>query len=147
MIKDNIKNASLYYGLGENFRLALEYLSSYNGKADAKEDIKVSDGVKIKVRPYNTKEQSECSFEAHKLEADIHYVVGGCEKIGYAPISSLKVNYEQPEKDMIYLEGEGVNVPLYQGDFMITFPDDAHMPCIKVDESVMCNKLIAKIKL
>jgi hypothetical protein len=30
---------------------------------------------------------------------------------------------------------------------MITLPDDAHMPCVKQDESVFCAKLIAKVLL
>jgi beta-galactosidase beta subunit len=49
---------------------------------------------------------------------------------------------------MIYLAGEGTNIPLRAGDFMITLPQDAHMPCVKLgEESVLCAKLVAKIKL
>ena len=147
MIKDNIKNAHLYFGLGENFRLALEYLKSYEKEANVREDVVINEYVKIKCRPYDTKDKKECSFETHATEADIHFVVSGCEKIGYAPVDSLKVVGENKEKDMIYLEGEGTDIPLLPQEFMITFPDDAHMPCIKLNESVRCGKLIAKIKL
>ncbi len=147
MIKDNIKNAALYYGLGERFETALRFLEQYGGKADERADMPVSDGVMVKCRPYVTKPQSECSFEAHRKFADIHFVVSGSEKIGYAPAGTLRIVSEDESKDMIRLEGSGVNVPLEKGDFMITFPDDAHMPCVENGSPVFCGKLVAKVEL
>ena len=147
MIIDNIKNASKYFGLGKGFEAALTYLASYDGKADQKADIPVCEGVMVKCRPYMTKPVEECAFEAHEKYADIHFVVSGCECIGYAKTDSLRVVRTDEAKDMIYLEGEGTNIPLNAGDFMITLPDDAHMPCIQQNESVFCAKLVAKILL
>lgn len=147
MIIDNIKNASKYFGLGKGFEAALTYLASYDGKADEKADIPVCEGVMVKCRPYMTKPVEECVFEAHAKYADIHFVVSGCECIGYAPTDSLRVVRMDEAKDMIYLEGQGTDIPLNAGDFMITLPDDAHMPCIKQSESVFCAKLVAKILL
>ncbi len=148
MIIDNIKNASQYFGLGAGFEAALTFLANYTDTATEKADIPVCDGVMVKCRPYMTKNASECTFEAHEQYADIHFVVSGCECIGYAPIDTLVVTDKNAEKDMICLEGQGINVPLHAGDFMITLPQDAHMPCVKLgDESVLCAKLVAKIKL
>lgn len=148
MIIDNIKNASQYFGLGAGFEAALTFLANYSGKADEKADIPVCEGVMVKCRPYMTKDEADCSFEAHEQYADIHFVVSGCECIGYAPIDALTITDKNAEKDMVYLEGKGLNVPLNAGDFMITLPQDAHMPCVKQgDESVFCAKLIAKVKL
>ena len=147
MIIDNIKNASKYFGLGKGFEEALTFLANYNGKADEKADIPVCEGVMVKCRPYMTKPAQECAFEAHEKYADIHFVVSGCECIGYAPTGSLTETRRDESKDMVWLEGEGVNLPLNAGDFMITLPDDAHMPCIQQNESVFCAKLVAKILL
>ena len=147
MIIDNIKNASKYFGLGKGFEDALTFLANYDGKADEKADIPVCEGVMVKCRPYMTKPAQECAFEAHEKYADIHFVVSGCECIGYAPTGSLTETRRDESKDMIWLEGEGVNLPLNAGDFMITLPDDAHMPCIQQNESVFCAKLVAKILL
>ena len=147
MIIDNIKNASKYFGLGQGFEAALTFLANYDGKADERADIPVCEGVMVKCRPYMTKPVEECAFEAHAKYADIHFVVSGCECIGYAPTDSLRVVRTDEAKDMIYLEGQGTNIPLNTGDFMITLPDDAHMPCIKQNESVFCAKLVAKILL
>ena len=147
MIIDNIKNASKYFGLGKGFEEALTFLANYDGRADEKADIPVCEGVMVKCRPYMTKPAQECAFEAHEKYADIHFVVSGCECIGYAPTGSLTETRRDESKDMIWLEGEGVNLPLNAGDFMITLPDDAHMPCIQQNESVFCAKLVAKILL
>ncbi|MBQ8718854.1 MAG: YhcH/YjgK/YiaL family protein [Clostridia bacterium] len=148
MIIDNIKNAANYYGLGAGFEAALKFLATYSDTATEKADLPVCDGVMVKCRPYMTKDAADCTFEAHEKYADIHFVVSGCECIGYAPIDTLTVTDKNEEKDMIYLDGEGTNIPLRAGDFMITLPQDAHMPCVKLgDESVFCAKLVAKIKL
>ncbi len=147
MIIDNIKNASKYFGLGKGYEEALTFLMNYDGKADEKADIEVSDLVMVKCRPYMTKPEADCAFEAHEKYADIHFVVSGCECIGYAPTDSLTVTRKEEAKDMIYLDGKGVMMPLGPGDFMITLPDDAHMPCVMQDEPVFCAKLVAKIKL
>jgi YhcH/YjgK/YiaL family protein len=147
MIKDNIKNAHLYYGLGENFKKALQFLEAYDGAANEKADIPVCEGVMVKCRPYLTKPVSECSYEAHKRDADIHFVVSGNECIGYAPVGTLSVNRTDEAKDMIWLDGTGTDIPMEPGDFMITFPEDAHMPCVQNGEPVLCGKLIAKVRL
>ena len=148
MIIDNIKNAANYYGLGAGFEAALKFLANYSDTATEKADLPVCDGVMVKCRPYMTKDTADCTFEAHEEYADIHFVVSGCECIGYAPIDTLTVTAKDAAKDMIYLDGEGTNIPLRAGDFMITLPQDAHMPCVKYgDESVLCAKLIAKVKL
>ncbi|MBQ4573808.1 MAG: YhcH/YjgK/YiaL family protein [Clostridia bacterium] len=147
MIIDNIKNAAKYFGLGKGYEEALTFLMNYDGKADEKADIEVSDLVMVKCRPYMTKPEADCSFEAHEQYADIHFVVSGCECIGYAPTDSMTIVRRDEAKDMIYLAGKGVMMPLGPGDFMITLPDDAHMPCVMQDEPVFCAKLVAKIKL
>ena len=68
------------------------------------------------------------------------------ELIARYDIGILPLHIILGEQD--YLDGQGINVPLRAGDFMITLPDDAHMPCVKYgDESVLCAKLIAKVKL
>ena len=147
MIVDNIKNAHLYFGLGKGIEKALKFLINYDGKADEKADIHVGDDVMVKCRPYMTKPTSECEFEAHEKYADIHFVVSGCECIGYAPVDTLTIKDKNLDADMVYLQGTGVNVPLNAGDFMITLPHDAHMPCVMQDKPTFCAKLIAKVRL
>jgi YhcH/YjgK/YiaL family protein len=151
MIIDHIRNRHLYASLGSGIAAALEYcadaLEKYNTTGEfAEGDVEIGGGVIMKSHPVTTREANG-TFEAHEKYADIHFVVSGCECIGYAPTDALTVVRRDEDKDMIYLEGRGINVPLGPGDFMITLPDDAHMPCVKQDESVFCAKLIAKVLL
>lgn len=147
MILDNIKNASVYFGVDSAIEEALRFLMNYTGQIDKEESIRVSDRVTIKVCPYVTKDESECVFEAHKKYADIHYMVSGGECMAYALADRLDTVSEDEERDLILLSGSGAKVSLNKGDFLIAFPQDAHMCAIKQNEPAPCCKLVAKILL
>ncbi len=148
MIVDHIRNREQYYFLGEEFRKALDFFAAVSDEPFEKADIPVpNSGVLVKARPMNTKHEAECSFEAHRVYADIHFVAYGRERIGYADVKKLtEISYDS-EKDAVALTGQGDLVTLEQGYFMITLPDDAHMPCVCVGEPAPLGKMIAKIKL
>ena len=101
---------------------------------------------KMKFLNYMTKDITECTFEAHKKYIDIHYVAYGTECIGYSDVKKLKEISYNEEKDAAQLEGTGDVLTLEKGDFMITFTQDAHMPCICKENPVNLGKMIAKIK-
>ena len=145
MIVDNIKNASKYFGLGDNFKKALEYIQA--NAETITESIILDDEVKINFASYETKPQDECFFEAHKKYADIHFILEGSEIIGYAQTESLTVTKTDDENDCIILKGEGVNFPLEKGTFMIMLPQDAHEVAVFDGKNTHCTKLVAKIKL
>lgn len=145
MIVDNITNAAKYYGLGENFKKALEYIAE--NMATINNSVVLDENVKINYSSYATRNQDECFFEAHKKYADIHFILKGSEQIGYALTDSLTVREENDENDCIILDGSGINIPLEAGTFMIMLPQDAHMVGICNGEPSECTKLVAKIKI
>lgn len=145
MIIDNIKNASKYYCLGRDFENALKFMLNCNEIVD--EPVILNERIAIKPSSYTTRNETDCVFEAHKLYADIQFVVNGSECIGYSPTDRLKITSVNDEKDLILLDGKGVNMPLEKGDFMILFPDDAHMVGVRNGEFNECVKLVAKILL
>lgn len=149
MIVDHIRNAGRYACLGEGFQKALEYLAGYQPEAQpVKRDISLcGDEVFVKVRPYMTKPEAECAYEAHRLYADIHYVAQGSERMGWADAAQLTPGAYNPDKDMLSLSGQGQLIALQAGYFAITFPEDAHMPCVQLEQPELCVKLIAKVKL
>ena len=148
MIVDHIRNRENYYFLGEDFRKALDFFATVPDTPFEKADISVPDsGVLVKARPMNTKPEADCSFEAHRLYADIHFVAYGRERIGYADVRKLTELSYDSDKDAAALTGQGDLVTLEPGYFMITLPDDAHMPCVCVDEPAPLGKMIAKIKV
>lgn len=148
MIVDHIRNRQLYYGLGERFKKALDYLAAYEAGAQSDRDEHIEgDDLFVRIRPLVTKPLEQCSIEAHRLYADIHYVAKGVERIGYADVSTLnEVSYDE-KADAALLTGESDLVTLHEGYFMITLADDAHMPCVMADEPGFLEKLIVKVKL
>lgn len=147
MILDHIKNASVYFGVDPAIEEALHFLMNYDGPVDQRDVIRVSERVLVKICPYTTKPEEECVFEAHKRYADIHYMVRGREMMAYASPEALRVTEENEEKDLILLEGEGTTVPLNEGDFLIAFPQDAHLCAMMFDTPEPCCKLVAKVLL
>lgn len=145
MIMDTVAHAARYYGLGESFKTALSFLESYAGDASETEPIVLSEGVRVLSMSYTTKPRQECVFEAHDKHVDIHFVVAGEEAIGYADRKGMTVTKADTEHDVLFLEGAGKAATLKAGDFMITFPWDAHMPGMMTDESRLCRKLVVKI--
>jgi len=148
MIVDHIRNREKYYWLGADFKAALDFFATVSSEPFEKADILLENGeVLVKLRPMDTKKIEDCSFEAHRKYADIHFVAYGKEKIGYSDVSQLKLTEYDEEKDAAALEGKGDLVTLLPGYFMITLPDDAHMPCVCAETCEPLGKMIAKIKV
>ncbi len=147
MIVDHIRNREKYYFLGEAYKTALDYFATVSSGEFDETDIKLDNEVVIKARPMSTKEIKDCSFEAHRKFADIHFVVYGKEKIGYTDINKLGNAEYNEESDVAFFEGEGDLITLLPGYFLIALADDVHMPCVCVNEPEKLGKMIAKIKL
>jgi len=101
------------------------------------------------VDEYVTKDEVDALFEAHKKYADIQYVVWGEEKIGILPL--IKTTVEIPyndEKDIVFLDSEDKNYRLATPDrFFIFFPEDAHQPCVKINENTKIRKVVVKVRI
>ena len=148
MIFDHISNRHYYYSLGRDFQKALDFFAAVDDTPFEKADILVPDSdILVKARPMMSKPESECSFEAHRDYADIHFVAYGEEKIGTAPLREMRETGYNAEKDLVTVEGTGDTVLLRKGYFIITLPQDAHMPCIAPGECRPLGKMIAKIRM
>ncbi len=149
MIIDSLKNAKLYYGLGERIEKGLKFLentdlSEYkNGKYEI-------DGEKIyvSVQDYETKPLEQGKFEAHRKYLDIQYIIKGSERLGFGKIGEFSpaVDYDE-EKDIVFLNGQGDFAGAKEGDFLIFMPQDAHMPCISIKEPAYVKKAVVKVLL
>ena len=147
MVIDRIENRALYYGLGEDIRIALDYFATIGTEPLEREDRHIDHDVLIRVRPMTSRPIGECKFEAHRIYGDIHFVAYGEEQIGFCNVHEMKeISYDEA-KDAVALEGTGQVVTLKQGEFMITFLEDAHMPCIAPGEPAPLGKMIAKIRM
>lgn len=147
MIADNIKNAHFYYNIEENYRIALEFLKNNDliTMPEGKYSIK-NDEIYAIVQQYTTKIEAEGKLEAHRKYTDIQYIVSGEEKLGYSNIDNFipTTDYDE-EKDIIFGKGETSFIKAKAGDFLIFTPQDAHMPCICIDEPTFVKKVVIKI--
>lgn len=146
MIIDRIENAPLYYALHPKFKAAFEALASMDTLAIpvGRHDID-GDSIYVLVQEYTTKPKEQGKWEAHRRYIDLQYVVKGAEGMGYANIHHLQQGEYIPEKDFLPLFGEGDQVALHRGCFVLLFPEDAHMPSMALGESAPARKIVFKI--
>jgi YhcH/YjgK/YiaL family protein len=149
MVVDKIKNAGLYYSMGEKYEKAFKFLqdSDISKMAPGKYEIDGSH-VYALVQQYDSKPLIEGKWEAHRKYTDIQYVAEGAEQIGYANIHEVDAASEyDSEGDYLLLQGHGSMIPLNAGSFAIFWPEDAHMPCIALNESKSVRKVVVKVEL
>lgn len=149
MIIGKIKNLNRYKGLNKNLDTAIEYilntnlLSLNNGRNPIDED-----NVFINKFSYICSPEKDCFFEGHRDYLDIHIVLSGEEFLGYSDESDLTPITEYDSvNDFIKYEGPvSTYCKCAPGDFIITFPEDIHMPKISINnssvEKVVCKVLV-----
>jgi len=157
MITDKLSNASIYYKIGKEYEAALKWLevTDLASAALGRHEIQGDDIFAI-IQEYDAKPLRECTWESHKLYADIQYIISGSELMGYAPVERLVDEIDHtPEKDVInYTDSRnfGVFHNAEKGDFFIFFPHDGHCPCIKANTWIQTGtakvkKAVIKIKV
>lgn len=148
MIIDSISNFDKYTSLHRDFEKVFSFLKEL--KEDAKEGTTIleEDNVWANVIEVQEMPQNVRVFEAHKTFLDIHYILSGEEKFGYANIDRLQT--KQPYNavdDYELLEGEINAISLKEGDFMITFPEDAHIPDFEKTNDDKLVRVVVKVRI
>ncbi|MFC2135040.1 YhcH/YjgK/YiaL family protein [Bacteroidota bacterium] len=147
MIFDTISNAEIYYGLGEKFERALNFLkdTDFSNMEACKIDID-GDNMFAMVQEYKTKDPDDGKWEAHRNYIDIQYILSGSEDFGFVNFEYLDIlePYNE-ETDKALYEGDGDFLQLHEGEFVILFPYEAHMPCLAIEESETVRKVVIKV--
>ena len=146
MIFDHKNNFGLYTGLGKNFKEAFELITG-DGLEKKPGRYELKNGVYYMVQSYETKPENEGFFETHRKYIDLQYIVSGKERHGVAHVSilTLRTPYDA-EKDLVVYDGHGSSLILDTGFFSIYFPEDAHMPNLRVgSDPEKMAKVVAKI--
>jgi YhcH/YjgK/YiaL family protein len=149
MIVDILANTGLYGSISPKLTAAFNYLKNTDlaTVAVGKYEILGTDVFAI-VSEYQTKNEADAKWEAHEKYADVQYIISGVEKMGYAPIASMKEKEAyNPEKDIVFLEGKGDYITATAGTFIVFFPHDAHQPCVSAGDSSMVKKVVVKVKV
>lgn len=147
MIKGKIKDLNKYKGLNANLDKAIDFILSNDilSLEHGRNEID-GDNVFINRFSYTCKKEEDCFLEGHKDYLDIHLVLEGQELFGYSDVSDLTVASEyDKDNDFIKYNGE-VNTYCKStvGDFIITFPEDAHMPNISINDDFV-EKAVCKV--
>ncbi|EDS78392.1 conserved hypothetical protein [Clostridium botulinum C str. Eklund] len=107
-----------------------------------------SDKIFVNIVQYDTTTVEKRFWEAHKRYLDVHVMLKGNERININFIDRLnKLEYIEKE-DFVALQGDfKSSVVLEKNDFLICYPEDAHMTALIAEKSENVKKAIFKIDL
>ncbi len=149
MIIDRIENCGQFSMLGERFEIGFKFLRENDLRdfPEGKHEIE-GDDVYVIVSSYTTKSPEESNPEAHKVYADIQYMIKGSENIGYDMFNGNRLFKEyDPEKDFMLYDAVQNAVTLREGMFAVFFPYDIHQPGLSIDGPAFVKKAVVKVRL
>ena len=127
-----------------------EYKSLSNIGLDDCNKIVLDEHCFVLEQAYISKNKEDCFFESHKKYIDIQYVFEGEEIMEVENISNLQVtsDYKEDLDYAKYSQSKNSSIlKIRQNELAIFFPQDAHMPCIKLDEKKKVIKAVFKISV
>ena len=149
MVYDKIDNIETYKGFSEDIYEGLKFLK--NATQDLACGVhEINPRVKAIVSEYETKAVNENGFEAHRKFIDIQYLLKGTEKNCCLPIEKLKeTKAYSEEKDAVFYEADvpAQELILRDGYFVIYWPQDAHMPCLRAEKPENVKKVVVKVRM
>ena len=146
----------------ERFHKAFEYLEQFLDRTSPKsvnifsltidscEKIEINENCFVLEQVYLSKEREECFFESHQKYIDFQFIVDGEEIIEVAHKDDLNVALAYNEAiDFTKYESKNENscIVLRKGEVAVFFPEDAHMPCIKMQDCTKVVKVVVKVKV
>lgn len=149
MIIDSLTNASCYYGAHKDFKEVFEFMSKITPDTeDGKYVLREGDvWVNISRMPA-TDAEDKSVFEAHEKFIDIQLVYEGSEIFGYSNVDRLEVKKPYSEAaDFALLTGDIHKFVLKAGDFCVLFPQDAHVPTLRMLSENGMMRAVAKIRV
>lgn len=148
MVTDSLKNRDLYSGMHKYFREALDIAAGLNADSPAGKIVIDEGNAWVTVTKIEeSADKTGADFEAHRDFIDIHFLISGEEIFGYAYLGDLEATTEfDPARDVIFAKGHVNEIKLSSGEFIITYPDDAHLPNMKKLSGGVTTRAIAKIR-
>lgn len=148
MVIDKLEHAHRYTAMGEGIAKALQYLKDTD-LATIAVGKHVIDGDRLFaiVQEYETMDSASEQMESHRKYTDVQYAASGVELVGHALLGSQQVSkeYNADEDFMLYADKPDFYTQMDAGTFMIFFPTDLHMPCLRVDGPVKVKKVVVKV--
>lgn len=149
MIYTSKKGIFEYYGISTHLDTAIELIqeADFTELDNGRNDVD-GDDVYINRFSYDTVDEKDAFFEAHKHYIDVHVVLSGEEKIGISDRSILESLGYDEDSDSYELVGECEQyVKLKPGKILICFPRDAHKVKIINNGANKVDKAVIKVKI
>lgn len=106
------------------------------------------DNCFVNVMTCDTKNETVI-MEAHEIYIDVQYLIKGEEKIYYIDKHGLQIEkpYTEGGDFALYkFDGASEFITYANGEGVVFFPDDAHLPTRAVNEPMTVNKAVLKLK-
>lgn len=151
MIVHRLKDWMRYEELAE-LRMAYDFLEKHEGAgglADGRHEIE-GERVYALMVTHRPKPADECRFETHRRYADVVYIAEGEEMIGYEPLETLQGSEGYDEgKDLQFHATPEFYTPvlLRAGDVAVFFPEDGHMPGVRLSAESQVRKIVVKARV
>lgn len=150
MILDKIQNIETYKGVSSDIYAGLQFIANATPEIELGE-YRISEKVKALVTEYETVENFERGYEAHKHVIDIQYPIVGFERIKWSPIDKMEVNIPYNEqKDRTFYKSPSdqmTEVVIGNDYFAIFFPQDGHGPQHFFKEKELIKKITIKVSI
>jgi biofilm protein TabA len=93
------------------------------------------------------KQLEDVKWESHRKYVDLQYVISGRVKIGMAPVAKATITEPYSDsRDAANYNVDGKYLTATPKEFFLFFPQDAHRPDIKVEDTDTLKKLVIKIR-
>jgi len=150
MISDSIQNSSRY-NFGPVWNAAFEFLKTLTPESETGRRLIQGDALFAGIDCYETKARDDAKIETHRKYVDIQVLLSGTEVIEIFPKKGLTVSEPYiPERDVEFYQVPGeapVKLTLTLGQFVVFFPEDAHMPCLMNGNSAQpVQKVVVKLR-
>ncbi|QEC65939.1 DUF386 domain-containing protein [Panacibacter ginsenosidivorans] len=150
MIIDRLDNAHHYSLMHSGIAKAFEWLQMTDlHTIDAGKYFIDAENIFAIVQEYETLDATNEQMEAHKKYIDVQYMINGEELVGLALLSNQAISkpYEEETDFLQVADAPSFFATLSAGNFMIFYPTDLHMPCIKINTPAMVKKVVVKVAL
>lgn len=149
MIFDKLENMKDYRSIMPQLKAIENYVLAFKQNPETEGGELDGDNLKVSVSTYETRTHEGAKYEAHRKYADVQVVVSGREIIGWAPVSdcTLVDDFKEDGDIAFYTCEKGTMGIVNEDYFMVLFPQDAHMPCLKVADDETVTKLVFKVKI
>ena len=151
MVIDTLRHAETYMRLGKGIETVLRFFQTYQDDGVDLPAKSILDGENIFVNGvnYTSEAKPQGQLEAHRKYIDVMYVVEGEERFYYKPfaqVSRITMPYcAEKECALVEIDADAAQVRFSTGQFLIFFPQDAHLAAQLWDKPCKVRKFIAKV--